>query len=214
VLLSFTSTRVRLLGLALLVVAVPACGLSEYEKLMHDTQEREARFRLENKYLDAPVQIPTQKDKDDHDVPVANVFFRPPKGISSKAEGGPFLWHYRARSSGDFVSVDMAFAPPDDKDFVAKVFNYYPRAEGSTTPTRNPPLPFDSWEFDSAQQGYSINITKGSGTKVAIVYVFGKGRREALRQIIDLSLQSLGVDQQANAARLRYNQKSPWKLQN
>jgi hypothetical protein len=209
-------SHVRWFGLGLLLLALPACGLSDYEDEMRKTQINEERFRTEQKYLDEPVQMPTQKDKEGHDKPVANVFFRPPKGIAAKPDAEPineFLWRYRARAnSRDFASVELAFAT-DDKDFVTKVFNNdYQRAEELKTPTREPPLPFDSWEFDGAQYGYSINVWKGGSKQVAIVFVFGKGRRNALRTAIDLSLQSLAVDQQALAARQKYNQKSPWRL--
>jgi hypothetical protein len=202
------------------LLTLPACGLSDYEALMRETQEREERFRIEQKYLDEPVQMPMQKDKEGHDKPVANVFFRPPKGIAAKPDAAPIiedmLWSYRARAKGgDFASVEMAFKTTENmelKDFIDKVFYNYPREEEPKSPKRELPLPFDTWEFDGAQYGYSINVLKGSRTPLAIVFVFGKGRRDALRTAMDLSLQSLAVDQQVFAARQKYNQKSPWRL--
>jgi hypothetical protein len=211
-------SRVRRLGLGLLLLALPACGLSEYEGLMREkAQKNEEHFRNEQKYLDEPVQIPTEKNKEGKDVPLANVFFRPPKGIRAKPESEPrdnLLWGYPAvpKSGGDFTYVEMAFAT-DNKDFTTEVLQKYQAVENLPTPQRDPPLPFDTWEFNDAQYGYSINVLKGGGrTQVAVVYWFGKGRHNALRTAMDLSLESLAVDQQAVMARQKYSQKSPWQL--
>jgi len=210
-------SRVRRLGLGLLLLALPACGLSEYEGLMREkAQKNEEHFRNEQKYLDEPVQMPTQKNKEGKDVPLANVFFRPPKGIRAKPESEPrdnLLWYYPAvpKSGGQFTYVEMAFAT-DNKEFTTEVLQKYQTVEDFPPPQRDPPLPFDTWEFHDAQYGYSINVSKGGRQQVAVIYVFGKGRRDALRQVIDLSLQSLAVDGQAVTARQKYSQKSPWQL--
>jgi hypothetical protein len=183
---------------------------------MLETQEREERFREEQKYLDEPLEMPTEKDKDGHDEAVANVFLRPPKGIGSKPNPqrrNNLMWQYPARSgSGEFLFVELAFAS-DDKDFAKKVVNTYQATEQFPAVVHDPPLPFESWEFNDAQYGYSINVSRGT-RQVAIVYIFAKGRGDGVRKAIDWSLQSLAVDQQAGAARQRYNQKSPWRLQN
>jgi hypothetical protein len=204
-------SRVRRFALGLLLLALPACGLSDYEALMLKTQENAERFRDEQKYLDAPITIPTEKDKDDNEVRLANVFFRPPKGISTKPESQPrngLMWRYLPRKS-EFALVEMAFAD-DDKDFADKVMSCYPGLSFVSTPERQPPLPFDSWDYKDGQFGYSINIYKGGAKKIAVVYIFRKDKRDALRRAIDLSLQSL-TDKES-AARQRYNQKSPWKV--
>jgi hypothetical protein len=206
------SRRVRKIAFALLLLVLPACGLSDYEARTLEAQQREERFRNEQKYLDEPVQMPTTTDKDGNKVPVANVFFRPPMGISSKPEPSPLgnqLWRYPGR--GDFGHVELAFAT-ENKNFADDVLRNYHAADNFPAPQRDPPLPFDTWEFNDAQYGYSINVLKGSRTQVAIVYLFGKGRRDNLRMAMDLSLQSLAVDQNVAAARQRYNEKSPWRL--
>ncbi len=212
-------SRVYRLGTSVLLLLLPACGLSDYETLMRQTQEREQRFRDEKKLLDEPVKIPTRKEKDS-EVPLAKVFFRPPKGIQASYQPEPFnnlLWRYPSHAnSGDFARVEMAFAE-DSKDFATEVLRHYPRAgQGRTQEFASPsraPLSYDIWEFDNDQEGYTISILRGGKTQVAIVYVYNKTRREALRKVINLSLESLAVDQQANAARQRYERKSPWKLQ-
>jgi hypothetical protein len=196
----------------LLLLSLPACGLSEYEGLMQKAQERADRFRDEQKYLDAPMTFPTEKDKEGHDVPLATVFFRPPKGIESKPSEKPrnnIMWQYLARPRGsEFAYVEMAF-DDGEENFVNKVVGSYQRREGVPAPERKQPWPFDSWEYNDEPYGYSINIYKGGTKKIAIVYLFRKDKRDALRKAIDLSLQTL-TD---NAARHRFNQKSPWKLE-
>jgi hypothetical protein len=211
---SLASTRIRRLGLAFLLLAVPACGLSDYETLMRDTQEREERFRIEQKYLGKAVQIPNQK-KDDKELPLANVFFRLPAGINSKPQqGNDPMWRYAADSrNNDFTAVDMAFAE-DDKDFANRVLANYAMAGQSssplqiTPPGQTTPLTFDRWESGSV----SVNILRGSSKPIAIVFIC-KARPDSVRKVMELSLQSLGIDQTAGAARTRANQTSPWKLQ-
>ncbi len=208
-------TFVRRLPLALCLSMVPACGLSEYEKRMEGTQKREERFREENKFLDEPATIPTQKNKEGQEVPAADVFFRPPKGTQSsgEVEGNKLFWRYRPSGSGGaFPVVALAFAS-DNSTFLEEVQRVYPRSAKAWTPQRTTPLPFDSWEYDEDPYTYSVNVAQ-SEPKVAVVFIFGKGRANELRKIMDLSLQSLAVGSESGAAQRRYRQKSPWKLEN
>jgi hypothetical protein len=204
-----------------MLLALPACGLSDYEELMRQAQEREQRFQDEKKYLDEPVKVPTKKDGD-QEVPVAAVFFRPPRGIRPTFESVPrnnLLWRYPARTSGgDFALVELAFGE-DSKDFAAAVVNNYqasapirPRAQQYSIPDRETPLVFDIWEFENGPEGFSINVLRDPRTPVAVVYVYHKSRRDSARKAIDLSLQSLAVGPQVRVARQRYDRKSPWQL--
>jgi hypothetical protein len=213
----FALNRRRRLGLALLLLAVPACGLNDYEALMREAQEREERFRAEQKYLGPPVQIPTQKDKEDKEVPIANVFFRPPKGVDSKPQSSGMMWRYPGDGRSDFNAVEMAFAE-ENKDFSRSVLDKYGRADlppgiprQITPPGQKTALVFEVWEFDSGQTGYSVNVLKDNPKPVAIVYIFNKAKLDSARKVIELSLQSVGIDLGYGAARLRYDQKSPWK---
>jgi hypothetical protein len=212
-----SGVRVRRLGIALLLLAVPACGLSDYEALMRESQEREERFREEQKYLGEPLIMPAEKDKDGHETPIAEVFLRPPKGIQKKPEPqqrNNLMWDYKAASTGsEFALVELAFAD-DDKDFATKVFAGYQATEQVRSVEHDPPLPFDSWEFNEGKYGYSVHITKTAQPRIAIVYVFDKARRDSVRKAIDRSLESLAVNQQTIAAQQRYRQKNPWRLQN
>lgn len=221
----------RKLYLSLLLFTLPACGLSEYEALMREAEQREQRFRAESRYLDEPVKVPTRKEKD-IDVPMADMFFRPPKGIQSaflpEPRGG-LLWQYTARkNTGDFALVEMAFGD-DKKEFASDVLRHYQAPEQVRSSARQlkPPdresLTFTVWEFDDAGYSYSIAVWQGGRTQIAIAYVFPSGHREsagkardnlgeAIDKTIQLSLESLAVDRAANAARQRYRHKSPWRL--
>jgi hypothetical protein len=213
--------RARGLIVGLLLLSLSACGLSDYEEKMRETQEREERLREETRYLDAPIKIQTEK-KEEREVPVANVFFRPPRGIqaaflSDQVKG--LLWRYPGRpNGGEFLFVELAFGD-DDKEFASKVLSKYQASGGTqqsarqlTPPGRDKPVVFDVWDFDNGQEGYSVNILRGGRTQVAVVYAFPRVRRDNVRKAIDLSLESLGVDGAAYAARKRYEQKSPWQL--
>jgi len=206
----------------LLLLSLPACGLSDYEEKMRETQQREERLREEAKYLDAPVKIPTEKDKDGREFPVANVFFQPPRGIQSAFQAEQIkslFWRYPARTGGgDFAFVELAFAD-DAKDFASKVIGNY-QASGGThqtvrelkPPGRDKPSVFDVWDFDNGQEGYSVNILRSPKTQVAVVYIFPRMRRDNNRKAIELSLESLAVDGQKYPAQKRYEEKTPWRL--
>ncbi len=153
---SSASPRALRLSLALLLLTLPACGLSDYEALMQKAQERAEHFREEQKYLDAQVGIPSEKDKDGHDVAIVDVFFRPPKGINSEPPEKPnnLMWKYSPRPRGsDFAYVELAFAE-DDPDFPRKVMGNYPGLTQVSNPERKQPWPFDSWEFNGSRLGY------------------------------------------------------------
>jgi hypothetical protein len=216
--------RVRNLYLSLLLLFLPACGLSDYEALMREAQEREQHFRAESKYLDEPVKVPTRKEKvqeKEFEVPVANVFFRPPKGIQSAFRSEPrhdLLWSYTARgNAGDFALVEMAFGD-DKKEFASDVLRHYqvpeeakPRTQQFRPPGREA-LTFNIWDFDDAQASYTIALWQSGKKQIAIAYIFAKGRRESAGKAIELSLESLAVDSGVNTAYQKYRQKSPWRL--
>lgn len=214
-------SRARRFAVGLLLLAVPACGLSDYEALMLKSQKSEERFREEEKYLGGPVTMPSQKNEKGEEQTVANVFFRPPKGVETKAQPEPrenLIWRYAGRTGGDFNAVEMAFGS-EDKDFAQKVLSLYNAAGQFTQGTRqitpvgqNNPITFDTWDFSSGPSGYSINITQNRPKPIAIVYIYTKARPDTVKRAIELSLQSLAMDSQVAPTRQRYNKKSPWEL--
>jgi hypothetical protein len=220
--------RLRRLGLGLLLLAVPACGLSDYEARMLDAQEREKHFQEEEKYLDKPVEMPTKpvkmaNEKKARDVAVANVFFRPPTGIVAKPSPGQrleLMWTYpSSQGDSDFTNVELAFGE-NDKEFADKVLKCYQQAgqpkqlppRHIARPGQEPPLAFDRWEFSSGPIGVSVNIVQGRVKPVAIVYFYKKTHRDLVDKVIELSLQTLAFDSSVLTARQRYDQKSPWQL--
>lgn len=220
--------RIRRISLGLLLLTVPACGLSDYEKLMRDAQERKERFDEEQTYLGEPVKEPMQKDKDDKDERVINMFFRPPKGILVKSKLEPrgtlSVWRYvRGKAGSDFAYVDLGFAG-DDKDFATNIVSSYTAADQARhiqrsvqPPGREKPLLFDAWESNSGQVGHSINILLGTKKPLAVIFSYSSSKdrdyQSRVRKAIELSLQSLAIDKEANAAREVYGRKSPWLLE-
>ena len=189
---------------------------------MRETQEREQHFQDAKMYLDEPVKMPTKKE-DDREVPVADVFFRPPKGIRPTPDPTPrsdLLWRYPAQKNNAECSlVELAFGA-GIKDFAAAVVGNFhpteqvrPKTQQYNLVGRETPLVFDVWEFEIGSEAYSMNSLRDPVCPVAVVYVYNKARRDNARKAIDLSLQSLAVGSHVRAARQRYERKSPWKLQ-
>jgi hypothetical protein len=212
--------RLRNLGAGLLLLSLSACGLSDYENLMRQTQEREARFREEQKNLAEPVKVPKRKDKEDREVAVADLFFRPPKGIQSVGQpvpGSSILWAFPRRATSDFDHIELAVAE-ESKDFANEVLRNY-QVSGTfqqrvrqLQPLGRDPLVFDTWEFDGSQYGYSVNILRGSQPPTAVIFVYAPRRHNDLSKTIDLSLESLALGRQASKAREKFSQPSPWQL--
>src|SRR5262249_24494654 len=99
-------TRMHLLTVNCIVAALACgCGLSEYESLMANSQERVRRFEEENKNLDARIKWPKKKKNEKNYVAV---FFRPPKGISltpNPNKNGSLYVYPRTASSGPIQEI-------------------------------------------------------------------------------------------------------------
>jgi hypothetical protein len=197
------------------------CGLSDYEALMVESQEREQRFREESTYLGEPINVPTRKEKDT-ETPLADIFFRPPKGIPSTPDGKPrggLLYRYAPRSpAGDFALLELAFGS-EEKDFAATVrhnFQAWDPNKSKTTRQVRPPgraaLSFDVYDFADEQYSYSAYLWQGGRTQVAIVFYITRGRRDSARKVMDISLESFAADSAVLAARREYARKTPWRL--
>ena len=110
------SRLVRMGGLAAVVCLAAGCGVADYEKHMVEAQNRLARFEEESRLLDAPLAIPQREDKEKVQRPLANLFFRPPHGISTTPanENDPrlrLLYSYQPRdkASSAVKAVELAF---------------------------------------------------------------------------------------------------------
>src|SRR5262249_12150654 len=122
-----------LLPAALLLAA--GCGLSEYERKMANEQERVKRFDREMELLGDAISPPTKWDeKTQTYVPLLEMFFRPPHGISTKYDkNSPQLgiWYQypRTAAGSDNLFQDVYLAiTTDEKDLKGKALELCPGA--------------------------------------------------------------------------------------
>jgi hypothetical protein len=193
-------------------VLLGGCGLADYEARMKETQARLQEYDQTNKLLDEPVVLPG-----------ADVFFRPPRGTRKTAEDGPrdgLLYRYPARAggAGPFLFVELAVAA-NRPDFAAEVLRHYqPSGPVLAFPPGNPrppehrtPLKFDTHEFDGDDATYSVNVYQGAAAQVVVTFALAKGQRAAADAALNRSLESLGLDQEADRLRQEYTT-PPWRL--
>jgi hypothetical protein len=194
------------------------CGLSEYESLMANSQERVRRFEEENKNLDDPIKWPEKKENEKNYV---DVFFRPPKGISltpNPNKNGSLYVYPRTASSGPIQEIWLGAST--QAKFAEEVGKLCPPAVGAPAishvdvqpPYREESLYFNITSFDDVASTYVICIYKKEIVEVAVVFHLEKTKgivlfpqeetkRSELLTKLELSLESLGVD--ADAAKLR-----------
>jgi hypothetical protein len=199
------------------VIAVACgCGLSEYEGLMASEQARVRRIDEEDKLLDYPIEWPEKKEGEKGWV---DVFFRPPKGISTKKpkQHGPVWVYSRSGNTGSILEVWVG-AAVNQSDFVKDVFKLFPtdveKVSKSTNerspPGRKEPLVFETRSFEDGNSAYSINVyRKGSIQAVVVFKMDRKGSDTAAR---DMSLESLAVEMEAADARKTYNSSHKLKV--
>jgi hypothetical protein len=215
--------KLRWLATALGLVLLSGCGLSEYEKKMLQAQVRVQQFDEENRLLGDPLVIPTRTDAATKgQVPVANVFLRPPKGIQDKPgapRGGGLPYRYLAAVPKDALctAVEMDFGKPRiDLGSRAVVAGWFPTV-------RVPELQqqeiagrsFLVAEFDydlRNNESCAVYVTPAEPgqTQVAIVYWLSSKQKEQARSVLALSLKSLALDVEAGLRRAGYAQRTPW----
>ena len=107
----------RLLSCLAIVALVSGCGIAAYEAKMFNEQERLKYFDKEEDYLTGPVdrpRDPPKKDPNSKEPDLADIFFRPPKGISTKFTEndkpyGPYFQRYqRTATNCAFLEVSVA----------------------------------------------------------------------------------------------------------
>ncbi|HEY1860692.1 MAG TPA: hypothetical protein VGG61_10080 [Gemmataceae bacterium] len=166
-------------------------------------------------------------DKKDVDKNWADVFFRPPRGIDRKPQQQQrgMLYEYRRSKDNNGPILEILIGTGvDQKDFSNDVRKLFPpsvsaittRRETRTVPGRNEPLAFELTTFDDANSTYLKCIYKKGDAQVAVVYhlektgklvVFSDDEKSEseLANKIRLSLESLGVDQEASRLRVAFN---------
>jgi hypothetical protein len=214
--------RVRLCFLAALLLSVGGCGLSEYEKKMLDSQNRLERWEEEKRLLGDPIAMPTVADKEGTEFPIANVFLRLPKGLSTQPDKPrqKLLYPYNpAGNAGQVIRVEFAAAgekADEQANFVRDVMRCFSASGGKTTNTqqrfsgdgREIPLVFDKIEFFDNQYDYLVYINTGS-TKVAVVYVIAKDKKGAISKTLELSLKTFAADREATRQKDLFKRGSP-----
>ena len=101
-------------------------------------QTRLDYYDLENKHLDAPVDMPKKKDAKGIDQPVfdESVYFRPPPGIQRTPDANPvpgtnLSYRYPSKNSTClFQEVRLAVAGLDAKDFEKDIVQPFPGLGG------------------------------------------------------------------------------------
>jgi hypothetical protein len=216
---------------------VSGCGVAEYESKMIDAQQRLERFVKEDKMLGPPLVIPKHLDKFEIKRPWANLFFRPPKGIramylETDAEEpepilrGDLLYDYVPPpnlTAGGVARVELAFG--DQKDFATTLMGNFPSSELKKTqrtfrpPGRQIAITFETIEIEGREGGidylYSINRTATkNNVQIAVVYWVLKSEISKVKSsgMLDLSLESFALDEDANAARDLFVRGSPLQV--
>jgi hypothetical protein len=197
---------------------------------MLDAQKRAQRLEEEARNLDEPLTIPTKKEKVgeiEQEVPMAEVFLRPPRGIGPTPDKTPangLLYRYiprqaapstpgvapTARPIADVLAVGLAFGN-NRADFTNEVVNSL-KPVGQVTKNqrevRHPDSPrasvLDALEFDDARHSYAVFVGQSGSTQVAIVYQIAKGRRGNVSTPLTFSLESLAIGFDSAQARQAY----------
>lgn len=229
------SLATRRVGLALLLgLPLAGCGLADYEAKMIDAQKRAQRLEEEARNLDEPLNMPTKKEKTgdtEVEVPVADVFLRPPRGIGPTPDKNPLnglIYRYGPRTAAptlpnlpgapapsakpiaDVHAVGLAFGTnrPDFTKEVMSAFQPVGQVTSADRPVHHPDRPAASvltaLDFDDARYSYSVYVGQSGTTQVAIIYWITKGHRSAVSTPLTFSLESLALGIDTFAARQAY----------
>jgi hypothetical protein len=206
-------------------VAVLGCGLGDYEVKMQEAQRKALRFEEENKLLDKPITVPSEQ-KDGTWTKLANLFFRPPRGIQEKHAQQPranLLWEYHPSgtpgtlASGVFTKVELAIGS-GQKDFPGSVLACFQPLEKPLTrdrevTTHDRKLLFKTTEFDDVNGSHvSINLYTGGSKPVAIAFSSAKNQAAHAARIEEVSLGTLGMDFEASRLEAAARRGSPWVM--
>lgn len=185
---------------AVLLLSVPGCGwLNDYQAKMQVEQSRMERFDEENKLLGEAIDMPAKKEGT-KDADAAEVFFRPPRGISTTPDKTPldgFLYRYpRTTNTSPFSEVYVGVVVAR-KDFLTRVTELLPGSgDASELSYRRDPLKFEgkSYKDSGAQSTYYIYTTQKGNTQVAVVFrVDGTRQNNQWSRMRDLALESLVI---------------------
>jgi hypothetical protein len=124
--------------------------------------------------------------------------------------GGPAGGLTAAARNVTDVYLAFSSSKPEPAAFAAEVLRLFPTAPNPPAPvSRNVNvadrglLTFHAVEFDDDQASYAAFFYRPltAATAVAMVYRFGRGQFPAVKPVLELSLGTLGVDQEVGAVR-------------
>jgi hypothetical protein len=121
-----------------------------------------------------------------------------------------------AGAPGGFLDVYLAFGNESAPIFAEKVTFVFPHGtEGVqsstkdvTVPERKQPMSFAVREFNDGPTAWSVYAHTEGASTVAIVYHIDKGQKSNASRVIELSLATLAMGQEANAVFASYNARS------
>ena len=201
-----------------LVVALSGCGLADYEAKMAEEQARVRHIEDENKNLEDPLDIPPPKKENDKEAKLPDFFFRPPKGISRAANKdlyGGLLWVYpRTGASEGVQDVYIGFSK-GKKDYVKDVLKKLPSStppKNSTTeitPWGRDPVRFETVTVDDPSSSLILYILPTTDQQILVGFRLDrKTESSQLSQRVAMSLESIGVGNDAGKLRKEFRQRS------
>ena len=207
----------RLLSCLAIAPLLSGCGIAAYEAKMTSEQERLKYFDKEEDLLTGPVdrpRDPPKKDPNSKEPDLADVFFRPPKGISTKFTEndkpyGPYFQRYqRTATNCAFLEVSVAALNDKKEDLASellKPFQLSTSAKKVEEPPGRKPLEFREYKDRDTQPTLLLYLYQQGSTRVAVVYRIdtGKSTTQAF-EAIKYSLGSLEISGAAYIARTRY----------
>ena len=197
----------------LLALAPIGCGLADYEFKMQLADARLDRIMAENELLGDPLILPTGDA-----APAANVFLRPPKGVSKNpVDPTETPLHYSATAG---VCTDLYLwigAKDDDKDKLKKRIENWLSSPMATwqpcavqPPDGRPEIAFDAAVFTGVNApAYRVYLhTTVSGVPAAVVFKVAQPAPAGADEAIKTSLESYADAADALKARADFVKRS------
>jgi hypothetical protein len=198
------------------VLCLAGCGTSHYQAMMAEQQERIEQIDEANKLLDEPLQLPARKSEDKSPArPI--VFFRPPKGFSTNPtanERSSILFKYSAsaKSNAPFVDIGFAAESLEPDKFWKELLKAFPGAKEASASQVEKAAPGRAKLIlkELQHDNYLIYVYPALNPQAAVVFHVDSARRDeaSTRKLIDASLGSLAVGQEASRLQRAFKKQS------
>lgn len=207
------------------------CGLEDYEQRMQRSQARLDRHDELSRKLGPPLELPPRladaQPEEKGGAPGLAMFYRPPREIqptcaNPDAPTGGLLHHYpnpreagkdvAAAGGGALTDLYLALAREDArttfKSFVEDVLRSFPRTQEGVVeqqrqvqPPEGQPRVFTYRGFTDGKSSYAAYFLERDRTFVALVFRLEGKAPAALTPVLELSLQTLALGEDAARAR-------------